>query len=189
MPEASEQEIIEGCLRGEPYFQERLYKINYNTLLKICARYVTNMEDAETLMNDSFLKIFKSLKSYQFKGSFEGWMKRIAVNTCLDFLRTKEFTHSRNVVEIKETNSGIGTHLEDEIIQQLEFNALLKIIQDLEGTMKLVFNLYVFESYAHKEIADTLKITESTSQWYLHQARKVLKEKILMSKKKTLQTI
>ena len=189
MPELSEHELIQGCLKEDSYCQERLYKQYYNTLLKICARYVTNMMDAETLMNDSFLKIFTNLKSYQFKGSFEGWMKRITVNTCLDYLRTKEFNHSRKLVEIKDSNSGSVVHLEDDLIQQMEFNSLVNMIQDLPGTMKLVFNLYIFEDYTHKEIGKLLGITENTSQWYLHQARKTLKEKITKNTKKLANTI
>lgn len=179
-----EHEIIQGCLKGESFFQEKLYKIHYNTLLKICARYVTNMIDAETLLNDSFLKIFTNLKSFQNKGSFEGWMKRITVNTCLDFLRTKEFNHSRKLVEMKDSNAGTSVHLEEGIIQQLEFKALVKLIQELPGTMKVVFNLYIFEDYSHKEIGEELGITENTSQWYLHQARKAIKEKIKINTNK-----
>jgi RNA polymerase sigma factor (sigma-70 family) len=187
MLEYSEHELIQGCLRKESFFEEKLYKNHYNTLLKICARYVTNMIDAESLLNDSYLKIFKNLPGYEFKGSFEGWMKRITVNTCLDYLRTKEFNHSRSLVEIKDTNTNTSPHLEDDIIQQLEFNSLLKIIQELTGTMKIVFNLYIFEEYSHKEIGKELGITENTSQWYLHQARRTLKEKINATNKKIMQ--
>jgi len=178
MDENGEFELIQGCLKGDAQSQERLYKTHYNTLLKICARYVTNLTDAESLMNDSFLKIFSNLHSYLGKGSFEGWMKRIAVNTCLDHLRTKEFGFSRKVVEMKDFHSGAGFHLEDDIIQNLEFNALLVMIQALPGKMKVVFNLYIFENYSHKEIGKAIGITENTSQWYLHQARKTLQEKI-----------
>jgi RNA polymerase sigma-70 factor (ECF subfamily) len=183
MPESSEYELIQGCLKGNPVFQEQLYKTYYSMLLKVCARYVTNMEDAETLMNDSFLKAFKNLKSYRFDGSFEGWLKRIAVNTCLDFLRTHEFAHSRKTIEIREFNTNGTYHLEADIIQELEFKALLKMIQELPHTMNLVFNLYVFEEYTHKEIATQLGISEGTSQWYLHQARKTLKEKMKLKQK------
>lgn len=179
-----EYELIQGCLRKDSHCQEILYKTYYNVLLKICARYVTNMMDAESLMNDSFLKIFSHLEGYQFKGSFEGWMKRITVNTCLDFLRTKEWTQSRKLVEMSELHSGAGRHLEDDIIQDLEFKALLQMIQQLPDTMRMVFNLYIFEDYSHREISNTLGITENTSHWYLHQARKTLKANILNTTKK-----
>ena len=188
MEQLSEQELIQGCLRKDAFSQAQLYKINYNTLLRICARYVTNMIDAETLLNDSYLKIFNNLSTYQFKGSFEGWMKRITVNTCLDYLRTKEFNQSRKTVEMKDTMTNVSVHLEDDIIQQLEFKALVKMIQELSGTMKAVFNLYIFDDYSHKEISKELGISENTSQWYLHQARKTLKEKILLKTKKLTPT-
>lgn len=183
MQEWSEQDLINGCLNHEARSQELLYKKYYSVLLKICARYVTNMADAESLMNDSFLKIFNSLHTFGFQGSFEGWLKRITVNTCLDYVRSKSFMQQRSTLEVKETHSGSSVHLEDDIIQELEFKKLIGYIQALPETMKLVFNLYIFENYAHKEIAVFLGVTENTSQWYLHEARKKLKEKILANKK------
>ncbi len=183
MQEWSEQELINGCLNREARSQELLYKKYYSILLKICARYVTNMTDAESLMNDSFLKIFNSLHTFGFQGSFEGWLKRITVNTCLDYVRSKSFMQQRATLEVKETHSGSSIHLEEDIIQELEFKKLIGYIQALPETMKLVFNLYIFENYTHKEIAVFLGVTENTSQWYLHEARKKLKEKILANKK------
>ena len=85
---------------------------------------------------------------------------------------------------MKDSNAGTSIHLEEGIIQQLEFKALVKLIQELPGTMKVVFNLYIFEDYSHKEIGEELGITENTSQWYLHQARKALKEKIKINTNK-----
>jgi hypothetical protein len=114
--------------------------LTYNVLLKICARCVTNRMDAESLLNDSFLKIFSHLEGYQFKGSFQGWMKRITANTCLDFLRTKEWTQSRKIVQMSDIHSGVGSHLEGDIIQDLEFKALLKMIQQLPDTMRMVLS-------------------------------------------------
>jgi RNA polymerase sigma factor (sigma-70 family) len=188
MTEQTEKEIINGCLRGETAAQEKLYKQYYTTLLKICARYVENMSDAEILLNDSYYKAFQHLSTYQFKGSFEGWLKRITVNTCVDYIRSKEFQKGRKTIEIKEFSLNHSVQPEDDFIGKLEFHSLLKMIQELPNNMKAVFNLYVFEEYSHKQIGEELRMTENNSQWHLHQARKMLREKI-MQRNKIMQSI
>ena len=89
MPAYSEQEIIAGCRDQNRTLQEHLYKIYYSMFLKVCARYAKDMMDAEQLLNDGFLKIFNNISKFGNAGSFEGWMRRIMVNTCLDYLRSK----------------------------------------------------------------------------------------------------
>jgi RNA polymerase sigma factor (sigma-70 family) len=180
MQETDELALIEGCIQQEAFAQEQLYKKYYNLLLKICARYVANMTDAETLLNDSFLKIFSSLQGFRHQGSFEGWLKRVTVNTCLDYVRSKEFQRGRSMVEIQDFHGEGMEHPEKQVLQQFEFNRLVNYIQQLPDTMRTVFSLYVFDDFSHKEIAAQLGFTENTSQWYLHQARKELRQKITL---------
>ncbi len=178
MPAYSEQEIIAGCRDKNRTIQEHLYKIYYSMFLKVCARYAKDMEDAEQLLNDGFLKIFNNISKYGGTGSFEGWMRRIMVNTCLDYLRTKELKqamimHVKSVppedTVISVSNSGL---------QNMEFKELVSVIQSLPVMTRTVFNLFVFEGYNHAEIAGQFKISEKTSQWHVHQARSLLQQKL-----------
>lgn len=133
------------------------------------------MNDAEQLLNDVFLKIFTSIKKYKHKGSFEGWMKRILINTCLDNLRTKHFMSSIKMQIISIPIDDISA-LDADIIQRMEFNELVSLIQSLPDVTRTVFNLSVFEGYTHKDIAKLLDITENTSLWHAYNARKLLKK-------------
>lgn len=179
MPEYTENEIIEGCKKNNPHFQELLYKQNYSLFLKICARYSKDMHDAEQLLQDAYLKIFKSLASFAFKGSFEGWMKRIVINNCLDYLKSKQFNNNNKLDFVEE----IGEHKlmtsENNGLSNMELNDLIIIIQSLPPMSKTVFNLFIFDGYSHKEIAQILNISVGTSQWHVNNARKTLQEKIL----------
>ena len=147
--------------------------------LKVCARYAKNMLDAEQLLNDGFVKIFQSIEQFKNTGSFEGWMRRIIVNTCLDHLRNnglqQDRTVQRNSIPAEETNLSVS----NSGLERIEFNELVRLIQALPTMTRTVFNLYVFEGLNHREIAAQLEISEGTSHWHLHQARSVLQKKIV----------
>ncbi len=179
MPAYSEQDIIAGCRKKNRTIQEHLYKENYSMFLKVCARYAKNMMDAEQLLNDGFLKIFTQIDKYGNTGSFEGWMKRVMVNTCLDYLRStylkEEMTMHVNAILPEETNLAVS----NEGLESLEFRELVDLIQTLPAMTRTVFNLFVFEGFNHKEISGQLDISEGTSHWHVHQARNVLQKKIM----------
>ncbi len=178
MPAYSEQDIITGCRKKNRAVQEYLYKVYYSVMLKICARYSKSMQDAEQLLNDGFLKIFTNIDKYSNTGSFEGWMKKIMVNTCLDYLRStylkEEMTVHVHAIQPEETNLSIS----NEAIESIEFRELLGLIQHLPSMTRTVFNMFVFEGYNHKEISEQLEISEGTSHWHVHQARNLLQKKI-----------
>ena len=159
--------------------QEHLYKVYYSMFLKVCARYAKNMMDAEQLLNDGFLKIFTQIDKYGNTGSFEGWMKRVMINTCLDYLRStylkEEMTMHVNAILPEETNLSVS----NEGLESLEFRELVDLIQVLPAMTRTVFNLFVFEGFNHKEISEQLDISEGTSHWHVHQARNVLQKKIM----------
>jgi RNA polymerase sigma-70 factor (ECF subfamily) len=178
MPAYTEQEIITGCKGNKKVFQEALYRQYYSLFLKICARYALNMEDAEQLMNDGFLKIFKSISSYKNAGSFEGWMKKIVVNNCLDYLKSKETKNAMKISYAVPTNETQEVAIPEDAVKSIAFKELLNCIQVLPATTKAVFNLYVFEGFAHKEISKMLAISEGTSSWHLHHARNILQNEI-----------
>ena len=179
MPAYSVEEIITGCRKQNRAIQEHLYKIYYSMFLKVCARYAKNMLDAEQLLNDGFVKIFQSIEQFKNTGSFEGWMRRIIVNTCLDHLRNnglqQDRTVQRNSIPAEETNLSVA----NSGLERIEFNELVRLIQALPTMTRTVFNLYVFEGLNHREIAAQLEISEGTSHWHLHQARSVLQKKIV----------
>lgn len=178
MPAYSEQDIIAGCRKKDRAVQEHLYKTYYSLFLKVCARYAKNMQDAEQLLNDGFLKIFTQIDKYANTGSFEGWMKRVVVNTCLDYLRStylkEEMTMHVNAIQPEETDLSVT----NEGMKQMEFRELLGMIQLLPSMTRTVFNMFVFEGYNHKEISEQLDISEGTSHWHVHQARNMLQKKI-----------
>ena len=146
--------------------------------LKVCARYAKSMQDAEQLLNDGFLKVFTQIDYFRNAGSFAGWMQRIMVNTCLDYLRgtslKEEMAMHSNSIAIEDLNIGIT----NDAIETMEFRELVGIIQSLPAMTRTVFNLFVFDGYNHKEISSQLSISEGTSAWHVHQARNMLQKKI-----------
>ena len=181
MPAYSEDEILAGCRKKDKAYQEQLYKAYYSVLLKVCARYAKNMQDAEQLLNDGFLKIFGSLDNFKNSGSFEGWMKRIMVNICLDYLRNTSLKQEAEVhqksIPAEESNISVN----NEGFARMEFKELVKHIQSLPAITRTVFNLHVFEGFSHKLIGEQLNINEGTSHWHLHQARSFLQKRIKIS--------
>ena len=179
MMEYTEQELILGCCKGERMVQEALYKAYYSTFLKVCARYAKNMEDAEQLLNDGFLKIFTKISSYDNSGAFGGWMRRIMVNTCLDYLRSHDLKTSMqmhvNTDKLEETFAYASSNTG---LEQIEFKELVNLIQGLPAMTRTVFNLFVFDGMTHKQISGVLPISEGTSHWHVHQARNILQKKI-----------
>lgn len=170
----NDEELIDGCLKNDAKSQERLYAKYYGKMLVVCSRYTRNKEDAIENLNNGFLKIFLNLKSFEGKGSFEGWMRRIMVNTVLEQHR-KTVTY-KEVVRFPETFA--DQPFDATIIDQLYADDLIKLIASLPPSSRTVFNLFVIEGYTHKEIAKMLQISEGTSKWHVSYAKDKLKKKI-----------
>ncbi len=164
--------------------------------MTICSRYGNTIEDAEEMLNNGFLKIFVHINQFQNKGSFEGWMKKIMVNSCLDYIKSKQFKLNKiNAYDLNATNENDffdknlynqGVYSEIEFDEKDDITELLKNLNELPEVTKTVFNLYVFEEYSHKEISTSLNIAERTSQLYLSNAKKILIE-IYLKKNKNKQ--
>lgn len=171
--------LIKGCIAGDRKSQKALYDKYANMIFGVIRRYESSMEIAEEILNDAFILIFTKLNQYSFSGSFEGWMRRITVNCAIDHYR-------RNVKHQKVINTDFETidpYIEDDAASKLYYKELLQIIYTLSESQRMVFNLFVFEDYSHKEIAEQLGISEGYSKWYLNDARKKIKDKIhLMNK-------
>ena len=163
------ERLLEACRKGERKAQKELYQRMSPVLMGICKRYLKRKEDAEEALGNAFLKIYLSLSQYNGSGSFEGWMKKVAVRTCLDFLRAKSSPFDLDWEhEIAEEPVG----LDDE-------EYLLFLVSQLPVGYRTVFNLYAIEGYKHLEISELLNISEGTSKSQLSKARRILKEHIL----------
>ena len=152
----------------------------------MCGRYATDEDDAVTMLNDGFLKIFKKINQYNNQGSFEGWMKRILVNTCIDHVRVKKRRlNMEENMDFDKANFVRNSYVVQDYsaIERLNVLDLHKMIQNLPEVSKLVFNLYVFEGYSHKEISKILNLKVGTSHWHLSRARTLLQAKIAIENK------
>jgi RNA polymerase sigma-70 factor (ECF subfamily) len=168
-----ESDLIKGCISGDRKMQEILYYKYSPKMYSVCLRYSSNADDAQDLLQDGFIKVFKNLEKFRGEGSFEGWMRRIFVNTSIEQFRRK--TKLATVSETKETN------IEDKEWSALDTIAekdIIKIIQKLSPGYKQVFNMYVIEGYTHKEIGDILGISEGTSKSQLARAKVILQKMV-----------
>ena len=166
--------LIRDCIAQSPSAQKKLYDLYAPAAYGVIKRYMYNDEfAAQEILNDSFYKILTKLNQYTFQGVFEGWVRRIVVNTVTDHLR-KNIKDSLPHKEVQEHDA----YVDSGSVEKISHKELLNIIQTIPDAQRTVFNLYVFESYSHKEIATLLNLTESNSRWYLNDARRRLKEKI-----------
>jgi RNA polymerase sigma factor (sigma-70 family) len=166
------QIVIRGCLKNDRRAQEELYKRFYPAMMALCLRYVRDREDAIEVLNDAFLKIFRQIGRYDTaRAALYTWMRTIVINTALDSLRKQKLIRDREMRATGEEEPGI----DNEAIAKLSGDELLGMIRRLPVTTRLVFNLYIVDGYAHREIASLLRISEGTSRWHLNDARRQLK--------------
>ncbi|MCX7551380.1 RNA polymerase sigma factor [Xanthomarina sp. F2636L] len=165
------KQLIQKCSNNDTKAQAELYQLFSGKLFSVCLKYCKNYAEAEDNLQDAFVIIFNKISQYKHKGSFEGWLKRITINTALQRYRNQsvfEIIDDTNIEDVEVT-------VEDDDVS-IEF--LLQIIQELPDRYRLVFNLYVLDGYSHKDIADMLEISTGTSKSNLARARKILKDKI-----------
>jgi RNA polymerase sigma-70 factor, ECF subfamily len=173
--------LIRQCIAQKASAQKKLYDKYAPAAYGVIKRYLYKKDEsaAVEILNDAFMKIFTNLHKYGFKGAFEGWVRKIVINTITDHLR-KNLKPDRYQVEIQPET----VYVQEKGLDNIAYKELLECVQSLPETARIVFNLFVFENYAHKEIAEMLGISENNSRWHLNDARNRLKEKILLSKKK-----
>jgi len=174
----TEKELIEGCIREDKSCQKALFLQYAGKMLTVCRRYARHHLEAEDLLQDAFIKVFDKIDQYKFTGSFEGWIRRIVINTALKNVQKSSFQRERIGMEDYEEGS-----LEPSVFARLHEEEILAIIATLPEGYKVVFNLYVIEGYSHREIAKMLNIEESTSRSQLVKARKMLQTKIINQQK------
>jgi RNA polymerase sigma factor (sigma-70 family) len=170
----TDDELIAGCKAGKRDLQKALYTRFSAKMLGICLRYTKNREEAEDVLQDGFVKVFQHLPQYAGAGSFEGWIRKIMVNSALEHLRKKKIVYSQTDIQNLEDDC----HLDAEVMSKIAVQDLLSMIRELSPGYQVVFNLYAIEGFPHKEIAAMLDISEGTSKSQLARARKILQDKL-----------
>lgn len=165
------EQLIQKCKKNDTKAQSEIYKLFSSKLFAICLKYSRNHAEAQDILHDAFLVIFKKIAQFKSKGSFEGWLKRIVINTALQRYRKKGVLEIVNEELIEDVKVEIDN-------DDVNIDFLLKCIQELPDRYRLVFNLYVLDGYSHKEIAKMLNITTGTTKSNLARARMILRNKI-----------
>ena len=174
----TESELISGCIRQDKACQKRLYDQFYGKMMTVCLRYSKNRDEAKDILHEGLMKVYSSLKTYNNSGSFEGWIRRILVNTAIDHLRRNRHEYLIvNTVNANDAGFSKSQDIEDDdIFRNIRQEDIITAIQHLSPAYRTVFNLYVMEELTHKEIADKLDISEGTSKSNLSKAKFNLKK-------------
>lgn len=174
-----EQLIIKGCFAGDRASQAKLYELYAPKMMAICMRYAKSREEAEEVLQEGFYRVFKYIHQYKNIGSFEGWIRRIMINSALQRYKSKSQLHP--VISIDSSDK----YLQDspDILSTINVKELIQLVQSLPTAYRLIFNLYVFEGFKHREIAKMVGISEGTSKSNLFNARAILQKKLTTKKK------
>lgn len=169
---------VEDCRLGSTRAQHKLFRHFYGSVMSVCMRYAGNTDEAADMLNEGFLKVFSNLDKYENTGSFEAWLKRVVCNAALDyrrrFVKKVDFV---NIDEMPDTKQ-IADEAVNDAVARISSQELVELIQQLPPVTRMVFNMFVFEGYSHRDIALALNITENTSAWHVNSARSKLKEAI-----------
>lgn len=169
-----EQRTIDLCIKGDRNAQKALFDLLAPRMYPVCIRYVGDREVAQDILQDGFVTLFSKLGSYKGDGSFDGWARRIFINTALMYLRKKDALKMSDELEnARHLSSDLSDQMDD-----IGYKELMKLITSLPAGFRTVFNMYVIEGYSHREIADILGITETTSRTQLSRARIWLQNRI-----------
>lgn len=180
--QAAFEELVDGCLANDRRAQQRVHELFYGKMMAVCMRYTKNTDQAKDILQDGFIKVFRSMESYNRAGSFEGWIRRIIVNTAIDHFRRSKNAYlllgeERSIEDFGDEDAE-DTLAEEEgdDLPDLKPADVINAMQKLTPAYRTVFNLYVFEEMTHKEIADSLGINVGTSKSNLAKAKANLKK-------------
>jgi len=174
------QELVEGCIAGDEKFKKHLYESLYTKMLGVCLRYASNKDDAKDILHDGFIKVFEKLHTFKHLGSFEGWVRRIIVNTAVDNIRKNKNVYTESTDDLifenlaESSKNELEEH-EDAILSKIKVERIIEMMQLLTPVYRTVFNLFVIEDYSHKQIADMLNVTVGTSKANLSKAKRNLR--------------
>jgi len=175
--------IVEKCKKQDRLSQRKVYELFYSKMMGICLRYAKNEDEAKDIVQDGFIKVFEKIDKYSFVGSFEGWLRRIIVNTAIDTYRRNKREYSLNEAMVKDESITVEFDEPASLYDSLSIKDVINAMQKLSPAYRTVFNLYVMEGLTHKEIANELNISEGTSKSNLSKAKLNIK-KLLTNKLK-----
>jgi len=167
------KDLIEACVKGDRLAQRNLYDIFSKRMYVICLRYTKSQQEAEDVLQESFIKIFRNLSGYRGESRLDYWIKRIVINTALNSQRKKLYMYP--MVDIEDVKNEFD---QSKALSNYQMEELLKMIRELPTGCQTVFNLFAIEGYSHKEIAEMLEVSEGTSKSQFARARKLLQDKI-----------
>jgi RNA polymerase sigma-70 factor (ECF subfamily) len=168
-----EEALIEGCIRGERAVQRTLYERFSRKMLVVCMRYSKGRQEAEDILQESFIKVFEHIRHFRRECPLEGWIRRIVVNTALNHNRSKLYLYP--ALDLEDVETAVDENL---TLADIHFEELLAMVQQLAPRYQIVFNLFAIEGYSHKEIAEMLDISEGTSKSQYARARMILQQMI-----------
>lgn len=168
-----ESDLIRACIAGDRGMQEELYKRFAPKMYAVCMRYANNADDAQDLLQEGFIKVYRNLEKFRAEGSFEGWVRRVFVNTSIEHFRRKNTLYS-----ITEKEENVIEDADITALDNLAEKDIINLIQELSPGYRTVFNMYVVEGYSHKEIGNILGISEGTSKSQLARAKAILQKKV-----------
>lgn len=171
-----QKEIITQCLNNNRQAQFKLYEKYSPAMFGVCLRYAKNSTDAEDILQEGFIKVFRYLKDYSGRGSFEGWIRKIMVNSALNFYKRKNLISKG--VDPEDAQHYLPINFNNDALSKMDHEELLKLIRKLPEGYRTVFNLNIIEGYSHKEIGSLMKISVNTSKSQLSRARSSLKRKV-----------
>ncbi|MBK7433132.1 MAG: sigma-70 family RNA polymerase sigma factor [Chitinophagaceae bacterium] len=176
----TEEELIRGCLKEEAACQKELFNRYASRMLGVCNRYARSSSDAEDILQDAFIKVFDKIHQFKFEGSFEGWIRKIMVNTALKKYSLRRYEKETIGYEFRDRDE---SGMEPSAYSHLTQKELLELINQLPDGYRMIFNLYVIEGYQHEEIAEMLGIQPGTSRSQLVKARNMLQKQLLQLQK------
>lgn len=170
----TDNELVEACLKGSADAQRLLFERYSGRMMGLCLRYAGSREEAEDMLQEGFIRVFEKLDKFSGTGAFSGWMSTVIVNSALIMIRKKKREgYQEDIDEVSDLRND-----EVDVLSQMSANELMAVVQQMPQGYRTVFNLFAIEGYAHKEIADMLDITESTSKTQFHKAKAFLRKEL-----------
>ena len=174
-PEYTDKELVEGCIRNDRRCQEVLYRKYYTRMMQMCMRYTSDQDIAMEIVNTGFLRVFKKLDTFAFKGSLEGWIRKLVYHSLSEYYKKNAKYMQKIVFEEKDAS------VSEVALENIFAEDIMKMVELLPPATQRVFRLYAIEGFTHPEISKKINISVGTSKWHLSAARKKLQE--LISKK------
>ena len=171
----TDEELVKGCVANDRFFQEQLYRRYFAGMMGMCLRYTQDKEEAMSIVNTGFMRVYKKIELYSFEGSLEGWIRRLVFHSLSDHF--KKVNRQIRFMELENRDAPIRS----DGLENLYAEDIMNMVEELPPATKQVFKLYAIEGYTHVEISKNIGISEGTSKWHLATARKKLKQLIAKS--------